>query len=56
MSPVPRNLPRLIKENLYDEALSVARQQVEAGAQILDVNMDDGMLDGAAGHDQVSSS
>ncbi|HTL09041.1 MAG TPA: methionine synthase, partial [Chitinophagaceae bacterium] len=36
----------LIKENKYEEALSVARQQVENGAQILDVNMDDAMLDG----------
>ncbi len=38
---------RLIKENRYDEALEVARQQVEGGAQIIDVNMDEGMLDGA---------
>lgn len=37
---------RLIKENQYEEALSVARQQVENGAQILDVNMDDALLDG----------
>ena len=37
---------RLIKENKYDEALEVARQQVEGGAQIIDVNMDEGMLDG----------
>lgn len=37
---------RLIKENRYDEALEVARQQVEGGAQIIDVNMDEGMLDG----------
>src|SRR5450432_2777815 len=37
---------RLIKENKYEEALSVARQQVENGAQILDVNMDDALLDG----------
>ncbi len=36
---------KLIKENLYEDALSVARQQVEAGAQIIDVNMDEGMLD-----------
>ncbi|MFC3149967.1 methionine synthase [Litoribrevibacter euphylliae] len=36
---------RLIKEELYDEALEVARQQVEAGAQIIDINMDEGMLD-----------
>ena len=36
---------RLIRENNYDEALGIARQQVEAGAQIIDVNMDEGMLD-----------
>ena len=37
---------RLIKENKYEEALRVARQQVENGAQVLDVNMDDALLDG----------
>ncbi len=37
---------RLIKAGNYEEALSVARQQVEGGAQILDVNMDEAMLDG----------
>ena len=37
---------RLIREDLYDEALTVARQQVESGAQIIDINMDEGMLDG----------
>src|SRR5690606_35618341 len=37
---------RLIRENKYEEALSVARQQVEGGAQILDINMDDALLDG----------
>ncbi len=37
---------RLIQEDKYDEALSVARDQVEGGAQIIDVNMDEGMLDG----------
>jgi 5-methyltetrahydrofolate--homocysteine methyltransferase len=37
---------RLIKEEKYDEALSVARDQVEGGAQILDVNMDDGLIEG----------
>jgi 5-methyltetrahydrofolate--homocysteine methyltransferase len=36
---------RLIKEGKHEEALSVARQQVEDGAQIIDVNMDEGMLD-----------
>ena len=37
---------RLILEEQYDEALSVAREQVESGAQIIDINMDEGMLDG----------
>ncbi len=36
---------RLIREENYDEALEVAREQVEAGAQIIDINMDEGMLD-----------
>jgi 5-methyltetrahydrofolate--homocysteine methyltransferase len=39
---------RLIKEGSYEEALSVARQQVEDGAQMIDVNMDEGMLDSEA--------
>jgi len=37
---------RLIKEGNFDEALSVARHQVEGGAQIIDINMDDGLIDG----------
>jgi len=37
---------RLILEEEYDEALTVAREQVENGAQIIDINMDEGMLDG----------
>ncbi len=37
---------RLIKEEKYDEALDVARHQVEGGAQIIDINMDDGLIDG----------
>lgn len=41
-----RKFLRLIKEENYTEALEVARHQVEGGAQILDVNMDEGMLDG----------
>jgi len=41
-----KKFARLIRENKYEEALSVARQQVENGAQILDVNMDDALLDG----------
>ncbi|MEM7655221.1 MAG: methionine synthase [Bacteroidota bacterium] len=43
-----RRFARLIKEDQYDEALSVARQQVEGGAQIIDINMDEGMLDSKA--------
>ena len=41
-----KKFARLIKENKYEEALSVAKQQVENGAQVLDVNMDDALLDG----------
>ncbi len=40
-----RKFLRLINEKKYDEALSIARQQVEDGALIIDVNMDDGLLD-----------
>lgn len=40
-----RKFLRLINEKKYDEALSIARKQVENGAQILDINMDDGLLD-----------
>src|SRR5215207_1087984 len=41
-----KKFARLIRENKYEEARSVARQQVERGAQVLDVNMDDALLDG----------
>ncbi len=41
-----KKFARLIRENLYEEALSVARQQVESGAQVIDVNMDDALLEG----------
>ncbi|MGV6860371.1 MAG: methionine synthase [Putridiphycobacter sp.] len=41
-----RKFLRLIKEEAFEEALSVARQQVENGAQIIDINMDDGLIDG----------
>jgi 5-methyltetrahydrofolate--homocysteine methyltransferase len=41
-----KKFARLVRENKYEEALSVSRQQVENGAQILDVNMDDALLDG----------
>src|SRR5690606_1042573 len=43
-----RKFARLIKEGDFEAALSVARQQVEDGAQLIDVNMDEGMLDGPA--------
>jgi 5-methyltetrahydrofolate--homocysteine methyltransferase len=39
---------KLIQDERYEEALAIARQQVEAGAQVIDVNMDEGMLDGVA--------
>src|SRR3954465_5949357 len=44
-----KKFARLIRDNRYEEALSVARQQVESGAQVLDVNMDDALLDGVKG-------
>ena len=40
-----RKFARLIREEKYDEALAIARDQVENGAQIIDINMDDAMLD-----------
>lgn len=40
-----RKFLRLIREGAYDEALAIARKQVDDGAQIIDINMDDGMLD-----------
>lgn len=40
-----RKFARLITEGNYDEALSIAREQVEGGAQVIDINMDEGMLD-----------
>ncbi|MFO1092663.1 MAG: methionine synthase [Planctomycetaceae bacterium] len=43
-----RKFARLIKEGNFDEALAVARQQVESGANLLDVNMDEALLDGEA--------
>ncbi|HSM04522.1 MAG TPA: methionine synthase, partial [Longimicrobiales bacterium] len=43
-----RRFRRLIADEAYDEALEVARDQVEGGAQILDVNMDEGLLDSTA--------
>ena len=41
-----RKFLRLVKEEKFDEALTVARDQVENGAQIIDINMDDGLIDG----------
>lgn len=41
-----RKFLRLIKEENFDEALAIARHQVDGGAQIIDVNMDDGLIDG----------
>jgi len=41
-----RKFLRLVKEEKFDEALAVAREQVENGAQIIDINMDDGLIDG----------
>ena len=41
-----RKFLRLVKEEQFDEALDVARDQVEGGAQIIDINMDDGLIDG----------
>jgi 5-methyltetrahydrofolate--homocysteine methyltransferase len=41
-----RQFLRLLKENKFDAALQVAKVQVESGAQILDLNMDEGMIDG----------
>ena len=43
-----RKFARLIKEGQYEEALSIAAEQVESGAQVVDVNMDEGMLDSEA--------
>ena len=43
-----RKFLRLIKEKKYDEALSIARKQVADGAQVIDINMDDGLLDAQA--------
>ena len=37
----------------YEAALAIARQQVENGAQIIDVNMDEGMIDGVPGDDTL---
>lgn len=41
-----KKFARLIREEKYEEAISVARQQIENGAQVIDINMDDALLDG----------
>lgn len=43
-----RKFLRLMKEKAYDEAVAIARKQVEDGAQVIDINMDDGLLDAEA--------
>jgi 5-methyltetrahydrofolate--homocysteine methyltransferase len=43
-----RKFAKMILEDRYDDALSIARQQVENGAQVIDINLDEGMLDGKA--------
>ncbi len=43
-----KKFEKLIKDNRYDEALTVARDQVEGGANVIDVNMDEGLIDGVA--------
>ncbi|MBC7886558.1 MAG: methionine synthase [Ferruginibacter sp.] len=43
-----KKFARLIREGSYEQALSVARQQVESGAQIIDINMDDALLEGVS--------
>ena len=47
-SPRPRKFLRLIKTKEYAEALQVAEEQIEHGAQMIDINMDEGMLDSQA--------
>ena len=44
---------RLVKEGKYEEAVSVARQQVENGANVIDICMDEGMIDGVCRHDAL---
>ncbi len=48
MWPVRRSSRKLVKEGKYEEAVSVARQQVENGANVIDICMDEGMIDGVA--------
>ena len=53
MSQARHGSRKLIEADDYDTALSVARQQVENGAQLVDVNMDEGMLDSEAAMDRL---
>ncbi len=46
---------KLVKEGKFEEAVSVARQQVENGANVIDICMDEGMIDGVARHVPVSA-
>ena len=48
-----RKFARLIRDGKFEDAVAVARDQVEGGANILDVNMDEGMIDGEAGDDPL---
>lgn len=41
-----KKFARLVREGKYDEALAIAREQVESGAQVIDINLDEGMIDG----------
>ena len=50
-----RRFARLIQEHAYEEAVQVAQHQVQGGANILDVNMDEGMLDSAAAMERFLS-
>ncbi|MCE6990316.1 methionine synthase [Dyadobacter sp. CY323] len=43
-----KKFARLIRDGNYDEALTIAREQVESGAQVIDINLDEGMIDGVA--------
>jgi len=53
-SPARSAFAQLILNGSYDEALAVARQQVENGAQVIDINMDEAMLDSPGGDGDAS--
>ena len=48
-----RKFARLIREEKFEEAIEVARDQVEGGAAVIDINMDDALLGRRAGNDDV---